>query len=152
MIVRVTFPYHGIGLILTAPLSDANGTAMQSAVCRASIPSEKMVDVQALHPNHFLLRSMAIDMDVTENFKEQLKKLGLGEPREFQPSIEIIPEVKRLRIIMESVPCYNEWIKGEDGDISISRANDDGRVVAAFLPLRVWNGKFPVDIINLSSS
>lgn len=91
-------------------------------------------------------------MDVTEQFKEKLKNIGLGEPKEFHPSIEIIPQVKRLHIIMESVPCYNEWIKGEDGDISISRANDDGRVVAAFLPLRVWNGKFPVDVINLTPS
>ncbi len=73
-----------------------------------------MVDVRALHRSHFLLKLMAIDMAL--------------------PLTYVSDDVDRVTIILEDVPHYGEWIKGEDGDVALYRAMDDNRIVGAFLP------------------
>jgi len=70
------------------------------------------------------------------------------KPVQFNPGVVIDVKNKRVTIILENVPYYGEWLHSEDGDIAIYRAMDNHRVVGAFLPLRVWNGNFPVSIIN----
>jgi hypothetical protein len=66
---------------------------------------------------------------------------------DFQPNVLVDPENKRASVFLEDVPYYGEWIKGEDGDIVLYRAQEDDRVIGAFLPLRKWDGVFPVSII-----
>lgn len=74
---------------------------------------------------------------------------SLGGPKEFHPGVIVDPIYgKAVEIYLEDVSYYAEWIKGEGGDIAIYRANDDDRVVGAYLPLRVWKGQFPVSILG----
>lgn len=82
-----------------------------------------------------------------ENSIAQLIEKEFGKLKEFHPSILIDTKNKFVEIHLEDCAYYAEWIKGEGGDISIYRANDDNRVVGAFLPLRIWKGKFPIEII-----
>jgi hypothetical protein len=65
----------------------------------------------------------------------------------FTASVVVDVENQRISIYTEDVPCYHEWIAGEDSDITISRAFDDHRVVGAFLPLRKWTGELPVTVL-----
>lgn len=67
-----------------------------------------------------------------------------GPLRMFNPHIEVDPINKRVHIFLEDCSYHAEWIKGESGDVALYRANDDNRVVGAFLPLRKWGGNFPV--------
>lgn len=103
--------------MLIVPPSGAIGIAVESAVFQVFTPLVKMGDVQALHRSHFLLRLMVIDMNL--------------------PSMFVNEAVGRVTIILENVPHYGEWIKGEAGDITLYRATDDHRIVGAFLPFKV---------------
>ena len=76
-----------------------------------------------------------------------LKLVGKKKLKKFHPHAIVDSKNKCISIYLEDCSYYGEWIKGEGGDIAIYRANDDERVVGAHFPLRVWNGKFPVDII-----
>lgn len=67
--------------------------------------------------------------------------------RDFHPNVLVDTENKFVQIFLEDCSFYAEWIKGEGADIAIYRANDDNRVVGAMLPLRIWKGQLPVDII-----
>ena len=78
---------------------------------------------------------------------QALLEKQFGKLKEFQPHVTIDVENKRLTIFLEDCSFYAEWIDGEDGDIAIYRAVDDGRVVGAFLPLRKWNGKLPIFVL-----
>lgn len=72
-----------------------------------------------------------------------------GGLREFHPCVMVDPENKCVEIVLEDVSYYAEWIKGEGADIAIYHAiSPDNRVVGAFLPLRVWKGKFPITFLN----
>ncbi len=67
--------------------------------------------------------------------------------KEFQPHIMIDIENQLVHIFLEECESYSEWIKGEEAHVALKRAMDDNRVVGALLPLKNWNGKFPVIII-----
>lgn len=72
-----------------------------------------------------------------------------GGIRDFNPFVIVDPENKYVEIVLEDVSYHAEWIKGEGADIAIYHAlSPDNRVVGAFLPLRVWKGKFPVEILK----
>jgi hypothetical protein len=79
-------------------------------------------------------------------FDELFKQLGLTKRRKraFKPSVELLPKEKRICLMLEDVSFFSEWISGEDSDIGIYRAIDDGRVVGGLFPLRFFNGDFPV--------
>jgi phenolic acid decarboxylase len=64
------------------------------------------------------------------------------------PVVTVHEDAKSIEIMLEDVVYYAEWIEGEGGDISLYRAVDDNRVVGAWFPLRVYNGKICTDIIT----
>lgn len=65
----------------------------------------------------------------------------------FQPGITVNLDTASVNILLEDVECYAEWIPGEGADVALYRALPaPGRVVGALLPLRKWNGKFPVNV------
>ena len=81
------------------------------------------------------------------NNVEELLGKEFGKLNKFQPHAVVNTIGNCLEVVLEDCAYYAEWIKGEGGDISLYRAMDDNRVIGALLPLRNWNGKFPIDII-----
>ena len=71
--------------------------------------------------------------------------------KKFQPGVIVDVANRAVDIFLEDVSFYAEWLKGEGADMAVYRAQDDDRVVGARLPLRVWNGKFPVEILGDNS-
>lgn len=78
---------------------------------------------------------------------QKVLEAEFGKPKGFQPHVLADVANQRLTIFLEDCSYYAQWIRGEDGDVAIYRANDDNRVVGAFLPLRKWNGQLPVEVL-----
>lgn len=79
------------------------------------------------------------------NLLEHLKRTEyVGQ---FHPNIFVDVENKLVKLYLEDVQCFSEWIRGEGADICLLRADDDARVVGAVLPLNEWHGQFPVSIL-----
>lgn len=67
--------------------------------------------------------------------------------KKFHPNICVDAKNKMVTIYLENCAFYGEWIPSESADIAIYRAVKDNRVVGTRLPLRVWNGKFPITVL-----
>jgi hypothetical protein len=83
-------------------------------------------------------------MTTLATYLKKLSEENGGEFPPFKPGVILMPEQNRISLYLENVPFYSEWIEGEAADVSIYRAEDDGRFVGGFFPMSNFADDFLV--------